>query len=378
MATRPGMRRQHSFRLPCRIASQRFWGWSAFTLLTLLTGIAVWQTGKADHWITFTESPDGIMGTSCTLVAVVQGTAANTAQRIAMESADQALRQVQARMSSYIGDSELSRFNRAGAGSVPLSDWTLTVVDHARRFYDWTDGAFDITCRPCIELWRWSDGMTTPPTAREIQAAREESSWDLIRREGATIVKLTDNVRFDLGGIAKGFAIDQAIHAMHSSGALGGLVDVGGDLRCFGQPPDGKAWVVELRHPAGDQTPLTSLRLPHGWAVCTSGDYHRYSTIGGRRYSHIIDPRTGWPATKARSVTVLAPSALEADGWATALSVLGPEGIARIPAGEPVHGLLISGTDPPTITTFGAIRQYLLEDLPAIEARLTTPAPPAD
>jgi thiamine biosynthesis lipoprotein len=349
---------------------RKIWGWSAFSLLAILTAAAVWKTSRANIWMTFTETPGGVMGTSCTLVAVVPGTAATTAQKIAMQSAHEALLQVQARMSSYIANSELSRFNRAGAGSFPASEWTLSVLERARTFYEWTDGAFDITCRPSIELWRWSDGMGTPPANDEIERARGESSWDLLRREGSTLVKLTDTVRLDLGGIAKGFGIDQAIDAMRASGALGGLVDVGGDMRCFGQAPDGIEWVVELRNPVFNEEILTKLRLPQGWAVCTSGDYYRYSTIGGKRYSHIIDPRTGVPTEEARSVTIMAPNAMDADAWATGLSVLGEKGIGRIPAEENIRGMIITGGTPPRLLLFGGIREYLVDDPDTIEQRL--------
>jgi len=110
------------------------------------------------------------------------------------------------------------------------------------------------------------------------------------------------------------------------------MVDVGGDLVCFGKPPAGEVWIVEVRDPSARGN-LAKLRLPGGGAVCTSGNYARYVEIAGRRYSHIIDPRTGLPADSVLSATVVARSAVVADVWATALSVLGSAGLKLLPEG---------------------------------------------
>ncbi|HBO43241.1 MAG TPA: hypothetical protein DD670_04760, partial [Planctomycetaceae bacterium] len=145
----------------------------------------------------------------------------------------------------------------------------------------------------------------------------------------------------DLGGIAKGYAIDRALAAVRAAGTEGGLIDVGGDVAVFGKPPKGSFWPVDVRNPFGPGV-LTRLHIVEG-AVCTSGDYARFQTIEGRRYSHIIDPRTGRPAWSVPSVTVIAPSAVTADIWATALSVLGPEGLERLPGD--VEAILIEGSE---------------------------------
>ena len=154
----------------------------------------------------------------------------------------------------------------------------------------------------------------------------------------------------DLGGIAKGYAVDQAVAAMTSLGIRGGVVDAGGDLRCFGSRPDGQSWKVAVRDPfhAADASapPLATLRV-HDAAVCTSGNYFRYVQIQGRRYSHIIDPRPGphmgMPAEAAPSVTVVAPTAIVADMWATALSVLGAGGLSLLPPEAHIEAMVVEG-----------------------------------
>jgi len=243
-------------------------------------------------------------------------------------------------MSAWLTKSEISRLNRAAAGEdVALSPETLTVLQVARRAALETDGAFDATCRPVIELWREAAKRGRLPSDTEMGEARAASSWDLIELTDGGARKRADSARVDLGGIAKGYGIDQAVEAMRKAEVLGGLVDVGGDLRCFGQPPEGSFWTVDVRDPFGEGR-LGELGV-WGAAVCTSGDYARFVEIEGRRYSHIVDPRSGRLAEAASSVTVVAQTAMEADVWATALSVLGREGIERLPGG--VEAMLVIG-----------------------------------
>jgi thiamine biosynthesis lipoprotein len=146
-------------------------------------------------------------------------------------------------------------------------------------------------------------------------------------------------VRVDLGGIAKGYAVDKAIEAMREARVAGGMVDVGGDLRCFGRPPAGQTWSVQVRDPFASGV-LGKFQLK-GSAVCTSGGYTRFVEIDGRRYGHIVDPRTGLPVDHVASVTVVAPTALAADVWATALSVHGQRGLEMLPEGA--EALLVTG-----------------------------------
>ena len=307
--------------------------------LAALTGVALWQTsaGPSSSVQVLVSHPQGVMGTTCTLVAV---TADRGMGKKALREAERALRRVEGLMSTWLTNSEISRLNRAAAGEeVALSLETSAVLHAARRAAAETEGAFDATCQPMLELWREAAKRDRLPSDSEVEYARVASSWDLVELTEGGARRHADSARVGLGGIAKGHGIDQAIDGMRTAGVLGGLVDVGGDLRCFGQPPEGNFWTVDVRDPFSEGR-LVELEV-WGAAVCTSGDYERFVEIEGRRYSHIVDPRTGRLTAAATSVTVVAQTATEADIWATALSVLGREGIERLPSG--VEAMLVIG-----------------------------------
>ena len=265
-------------------------------------------------------------------------------------------------MSSWLKDSEIGRLNAAGTGQeVSLSPQTLEVLRTARRAHAQTAGALDVTCRPLIELWRTAGKGGVPPTKSQLADARAASNWELIELTDSGAKKRRATVCVDLGGIAKGWAIDRAADVLREAGLSGGMIDVGGDLVCFGRPPSGDRWPVDVKHPLGPGH-LAKLRLSGG-AVCTSGGYARFTEIAGRRYSHIIDPRTGQPAEATLSVTVVADDAVTADVWATALSVLGTDGLKKLPEG--VEAMMMVGTekDHRIVCTVG-FRRVLGEPLP--------------
>ena len=204
---------------------------------------------------------------------------------------------------------------------------------------DTSDGAFDATYAPLFRLWSDAGLAGALPSDQEIAAARALCGWGKFELSPGGAVKNAAGARMDLGGIAKGFGIDQAVEAMAEAGCAGGIVDVGGDLRVFGDKPDGTPWALAVRDPFGPGM-IGIVHLEEG-ALCTSGNYERFSIIDGQRYSHIIDPRTGRPTDTNPSVSVIAPTAAVADAWATALSVLGPEGLALLPDG--VDAMIVTG-----------------------------------
>jgi len=326
--------------------------------LAALVAVGLWRTGgQPARPGVVSRRPVGIMGTTARLIAVGPPREAEAALR----EAEAVLRATEARMSAWLEDSEVARLNAAPAAQeVPLSAEVRRVLELAQRAAEDTGGAFDITCRPLLELWREAGARGRLPAQEEIAAARTASSWGLLALTEAGAVKHAPGVRIDLGGIAKGYGIDRALEALQAAGVRGGLVEVGGDLRCFGEPPDGEAWRVELRDPFGGKAP-GRLALREG-AVCTSGNYARFVEIEGRRYSHIVDPRTGRPADAVPSATVVAPSAVSADVWATALSVLGDQGLRMRPEG--VEALLVVGEAPGKLVCTSGFAS-LLEEAPA-------------
>lgn len=266
--------------------------------------------------------------------------------------AEAAARSVETRMNVYDPDSELGKFNSAAAGEfVPLSPETLEVLTAARKIYAQTGGAFDVTARPLFLLWKncARTKIKKLPTPAQRASARNESQWSdikLLPGDGGA-EKLTGSACVDLGGIAKGCAIDLAVRSLKTSGCIAGVVDIGGDVRCFGKKPDGQKWLVVIRNPfePGTSKPLGTLKIP-AMSVCTSGNYERFAEIGGKRYTHIINPKTGKPAAGYPSVTVLAADAGTADAWATALSVTGPDGFAlieKIPNNSGIEAMIVVG-----------------------------------
>ncbi len=330
----------------------------AIAALVALAGLAAWQAeplpGPSNAALI--AEPARIMGTSCRLLALppreASAEAAEAVAARALAEAEAALRAVEAEMSAYIEGSPISRLNRAPAGqAISLPPATLEVLRASAAAFRATDGAFDVACRPLLELWRAAGKSGRAPTPAEVAAARARSTLGALELGANSATKAAPGLEVDLGGIAKGYAIDQATARMIAAGAAGGLVDVGGDLRVFGAPPRAERWDVKVRSPFGEGT-LVTLRVPPS-AVCTSGDYFRYVVLDGRRYSHIVDPRTGYPATPVRSATVVAPDALGADVWATALSVLGEAGLSRLPPGHEALLVLGEPAAPRAVATAG-------------------------
>lgn len=313
--------------------------------LAALVGLFVACQGSPDDQAgslqVLVSEPVGIMGTQ-TRLAVVLPTAEVDRGKEILGAAEAELRRIEALMSTWIDKTEISRFNAAVAEeAVPLSADSLEVLNASRQLFDRTEGAFDVTCRPLIERWRLAGREGHLPAGEELAQVRQESAWSQVELSEQGARKMLDTTCVDLSGIAKGFAIDRALSILRRSEAAGGLVEVGGDLRVFGVGPEGDDWSVGIRNPVENRT-WGEMRLSEG-AVCTSGDYARFTEIDGQRYSEIIDPRTGHPAERASSVTVVAEDAMTADAWATALSVLGPEGLSLLPTDEGVEALVVSG-----------------------------------
>ena len=303
-----------------------------------------------------------VMGTFTRVVAIAQteGAAAACAEAAFTEQ-----RRVDSLMSGYKVDSELSRVNQwAYEKPVRASEATFEVVRKAVHFSELSDGAFDVTVGPLVDLWHASADANTPPTDAALAEARSRVGYEklILDKNTGTIRFAVKGMRIDLGGIAKGYAIDKSAEAMQQGGAIGGMVDIGGDVRCFGKPPRGQAsWLIGLQDPnvapddLGSTKPLLVLRIADE-AVTTSGGYRRFTNAGGRRESHIMDTHTGHGANQLASVTIIAPDATTADALATAVSVLGPEkGMAlveRLPDTEAI--LIPSGPNARPVFSSGA------------------------
>ncbi len=279
---------------------------------------------------------------------------------VASEAAQKAFKTIErlnAVMSDYDSDSELSRLGAASndiridnsiqAFDVPgpprvgvrVSDDLFAVLRSAKHFGDISSGAFDVTVGPFTRLWRRAKRQRKLPEPFLLESAEQRVGndfWELDGKEKMVWLK-RHGMRFDLGGIAKGYAIDRAFEAITELGIETVLVDAGGDFRLGKAPPGG--WQIML----GDEINGKTLTTLENIAMATSGDSQQFLLIDGVRYSHIIDPRTGLGLTESSTVHVLAPTATEADALASALSVLGPEkGIELIETLENTAAKIIS------------------------------------
>ncbi len=249
-----------------------------------------------------------------------------------------ALEQVNAEMSTYREDSVLSGFNRAEAGTlVALPEDTLTVLTAAFRLSEMTDGAYDVTVGPLVNLWGFGPDQNRfePPSDLDIEAARSRVGWRALLLNDNQLLQPGD-VYVDLSSIAKGFAVDKLAGLMDQHGLESWLVEVGGELRARGTKPYGKPWRIAVERPIPGVREVEQVVALQDMAVATSGDYRNFFESDGKLYSHTIDPRTGYPVDHTlASVSVLHPSAMMADGLATAMTVLGPkEGMALAEARE--------------------------------------------
>ncbi|MCK4283994.1 MAG: FAD:protein FMN transferase [Candidatus Brocadiae bacterium] len=262
-----------------------------------------------------------VVGTDARLEAVARSK--SHARRMFQQAVEQ-MRMVELRMSTYRRESEVSRLNATGSQHpVELSEHTLRVLRKAVEMSKLTGGAFDVTYAPLRTLWRRAQQEGRLPGADAIEEALAAVGHTKLIFEESRVGFAVPGMEVDLGGVAKGYAVDLATEALQAGGAEAGFVDIGGDLRFFGLPAPGQRWRVAVRSPPGVQETFT-LSVP-ACAVTTSGDYARSFQVGDRRLSHIVDPRTGWPVANMPSVTLVAPDATTADALATAVSVMGPE-----------------------------------------------------
>jgi thiamine biosynthesis lipoprotein len=248
------------------------------------------------------------------------------AARRAADAAFDRAAALDARLSDYKPDSELMRLcARAGQGPQAVSPDLLRVLERSHDMSRRSAGAFDVTIGPVVRLWRLARRTRELPPANELRAALALVGYDKLRLNGEhrTAELLRSDMRLDLGGIAKGFAADEMLKDLRTAGCPVALVAAGGDIVAGDPPPGTDGWSVAIAPlEIGERSPRLTLRNA---AVSTSGDAERFVEIAGRRYSHIVDPRTGLGLTGRYAVTVVAPDGATADAAATAAAVLGPE-----------------------------------------------------
>ena len=262
------------------------------------------------------------MGTGVEIT--LMGESEESAQKAALQ-AFQEIRRIEYLMSPWIESSDINRINRsAGNDGVRVSPETIEVLKRAQEVSKLSEGGFDITVGPLVQLWRKARERGMPPEMQKVKETLNLVNFrNLKTHYGGKVLLSKKGMAIDLGGIAKGYAVDRAFELLKGLGFRNLVVNAGGDLRVGGSKPDGP-WSIGIQHPRDPQKIMARISLSDT-AVATSGDYEKFFIHQGKRYHHILNPRSGFPAEGCQSVTVLHKEAITADALATAILVLGPE-----------------------------------------------------
>ncbi len=235
--------------------------------------------------------------------------------------------------SDYIEKSELNLLSRSsGSGQwIKVSPAMLDILLHSRKAYRLSNGAFDITTGPLVRRWRIARREKTLPEARELEALRATTGFNHIRicKHKSTVKLKKPGMQLDLGGIAQGYIAGKILELIRNSGAHAALVDVSGDIVAFGHPPEKSGWTIGINIPEQEEILPRQILLKNA-AVSTSGDVYQYLEVDGKRYSHIVDPKTGYGLTNQRNVTVIARDPVTADWMSTACSILPFKNVKRL------------------------------------------------
>jgi thiamine biosynthesis lipoprotein len=237
----------------------------------------------------------------------------------------QEIKRIEQLMSPWIGSSDVTRLNRsAGKEWVKVSPETFDVIQRAQKISGFSEGAFDITIAPLTQLWRKAREKGVPPPPEEVKKILNLVNFRnlLIQSDGKAFLK-KKGMAIDLGGIAKGYAVDRAFEILTSLGYKNLIVNAGGDLRTGGLKYY-EPWSIGIQNPRSAEKVMATVSVSDS-AIATSGDYEKFFFHQGKRYHHILNPNTGFPAVGCQSVTILSKDGMTADGLATAVFVLGPE-----------------------------------------------------
>jgi thiamine biosynthesis lipoprotein len=242
-------------------------------------------------------------------------------------AAEAEVRRIEARYSRYRGDSELARINKVAAtgGVIDIDAETAGLIAYAKACFAKSDGAFDITSGLLRTVWNFSASHL--PDQASIDAVLPFIGLDNVALVDSQLQFRRPGMELDFGGLGKEYAADRAAEVCIDLGGRHGFVDLGGDIRVIGPQPDGQPWSIGIRHPRDADKLVAEIALPNG-ALATSGDYERFIEVDGRRYCHILDPRTGWPARGLCSVTVISDHCLVAGSLSTAAMLKGADGTA--------------------------------------------------
>lgn len=253
-------------------------------------------------------------------------------KRDAANKAFDEVRRIEGLLSSFKEGNIIDRINNSGTNEVFLDEETFYVLERSKYFYEASDGAFDITVLPLLEIWGFHEKKYMVPDEDKLKETLKRIGSDkmILDNKKKSVRFLEPGMKIDLGGIAAGYAVDRAVLVLKENGINNALVDAGGDIYCLGEKSKGKKWSVGIRDPRRNNRIIKTLYLKD-IAVTTSGTYEKFFEKGGKRCSHIMDPRTGRPVdNELSSATIIAGDCLTADALATAAMVLGRDEAAEL------------------------------------------------
>lgn len=263
------------------------------------------------------------MKSNCEVVLVAESK--NKGQAIAAHAIAEVSR-IERIYSRYRPESIVSRINAAaGKDSVSCDSETITLLQYADKLYETSSGLFDITSGVLRKAWNFSEAAL--PSPETLTSLLPLIDWKRVEQKDDRVQLPVAGMELDFGGFGKEYAADRAAAVIHGKGVRSGYVNLAGDIRVIGPKPDGTAWVIGIQDPRHREKTIASIPLFSG-ALATSGDYERFFEADGKRYCHIIHPRTGYPVTYWRSVTVVAPLAITAGSYSTIAMLKEDDGLA--------------------------------------------------
>lgn len=263
----------------------------------------------------------------------------------AIDKAFTKIQDIEDTMSTSIINSDVYNINQAaGTSAVKVSPETLEVIQTGVQFYETTGGTFNIVLGSLIELWGIGKDWQKVPTAAEIAESKGNIDIQQLEVSGNKVMLKDAEMLMDLGGIAKGYAVDEAVKVLKANGIKNGFVNMGGDVYAIGTKPDGSPWYIGIQNPIIGATNAI-MRMPLvDRSIVTSGDYERYFEENGEHYHHIIDPTTGYPArNELVSVTIISDTAIEGDVLSTSVFVMGlQKGLDFVEGQEGIDAILVT------------------------------------
>ena len=292
---------------------------------TLLLLASFWASAQAEY-----ERTLKLMGSRFDITVVAKDSLAGEAY---IDMAVAKIEEIERLISSWDPHSQTSAINRmAGINPVKVHPELFHLVERAIGISKLTDGAFDISYASMDKIWKFDGSMTTMPSAESIKASVAKVGYKniILNKSDTSVFLKTPGMKIGFGAIGKGYAADKAKELLMAQGVTAGIINASGDMNTWGKQANGEEWKVAITNPLNKNRVFAILPIRNS-AVVTSGNYEKYVNFEGVRYTHIIDPRSGYPSSGISSVTVFAPKAELADALATSVFVMGPEvGLDRI------------------------------------------------